>query len=62
MDYKDYENSNDNKRRISKPRIQYSPVAEAKRSYTKKAKFVYFLKLYFSLLNLKAKIDSQTYK
>ncbi|KAF7636072.1 Bms1-type G domain-containing protein [Meloidogyne graminicola] len=51
MDYKDYENSNDNKRRISKPRIQYSPVAEAKRSYTKKAKQKLTVKRISSLFN-----------
>jgi hypothetical protein len=47
MDYQQNENSND-KRRISKPRIQYSPVAEEKRKYTsKKSKFLFKLKKFF---------------
>lgn len=49
MDCQESENSS--KRRISKPRIQYSPVTEAKRSYTKKSKQKLTVKRLNSLFN-----------
>uniref|UniRef100_A0A914M9A5 KAT8 regulatory NSL complex subunit 3 n=1 Tax=Meloidogyne incognita TaxID=6306 RepID=A0A914M9A5_MELIC len=48
MDCHKNENS---KRRISKPRVQYSPVTEAKRSYTKKTKQKFSAKRLNSLFN-----------
>ncbi|CAK5084740.1 unnamed protein product [Meloidogyne enterolobii] len=48
MESQENENS---KRRISKPRVQYSPVTEAKRSYTKKTKQKFSVKRLNSLFN-----------